>query len=423
MYQLTGSEVVHANGGVLGRYREFLALPGTARLLVSSLAGRLPLGMSSLAILLLVRDQAGSFAIAGLAVGAFTLSSAATTPAQGRLVDRIGGPPVLVGFAIAQVVAMGGVVVAAGLGAAPAVLVVLASLAGAMTPPLSACMRSLWPRVAPSGAMLEAAYQLDATSQEIIWTSGPLLVAVVVAAGSPAAAVLLSAAITLGGTIWFAGAPATRQWRGAGRSVRRESAIANPGLRIMLATTLTLGLGIGSVEVAIPAVAVHAGSHADAGILLGLWSIGSLVGGITYGARLWRAGMTVRYPALLVMVALTTVPLIFAGSLVPAFPLSLLAGVGFAPTLACQYALIGAVAARRTATEAFAWTSTALVAGLAAGNAVSGPLVQAGGISRAFVFGCLAFAGASLIAILSRRRLALAIAAREDTPGPAAVTP
>lgn len=421
MYQLSDSELITGNGRVIGRYREFLALPGTARLLVSSLAGRLPLGMSSLAILLLVRLQTGSFAIAGLAVGAFTLSSAATTPAQGRLVDRIGGPPVLIGFAIAQVIAMGGVVLAAELKAASAILVVLSAVAGAMTPPLSACMRSLWPRVAPTGSMLEAAYQLDATSQEVIWTSGPLLVAAVVAAGSPAAAVLLSGAITLGGTMWFASAPATRQWRGTGGVDRQPSAIANPALRILLATTLTMGLGIGAVEVAIPAVGVHAGSHADAGILLGLWSIGSLVGGLTYGAKLWRAGVTERYPVLLGVVALTTVPLIFAGSLAPAFPLSLLAGVGFAPTLACQYALIGAVAARRSATEAFAWTSTALVAGIAAGNAAAGPLVQAGGINRAFALGCLAFALAASIAGLSRRRLAVAIAHHESiTAGVAA---
>jgi MFS family permease len=77
------------------RYREFLSLPGTSRLLVSSLAARLPLGMTSVAILLLVRLQTGSFATAGIAVGAFTLANAATSPAQGILVDRLGGRPVL----------------------------------------------------------------------------------------------------------------------------------------------------------------------------------------------------------------------------------------------------------------------------------------------------------------------------------------
>src|SRR5579864_1185979 len=196
------------------RYRDFLALPGATRLLTSSLAGRLPLGMSSLAVLLLVHLKTGSFATAGLAVGAFTLSSAATTPLQGRLVDRVGGPPVLAAFALAQAAGMIALVVAAQLRAASALLIVLSGVAGSMTPPLSASVRALWPRVARSTATLAAAYQLDATSQEVIWTCGPLLVAAAVAAGSPAAAVLLSGAITVVGTLLFVSAPATREWRG-----------------------------------------------------------------------------------------------------------------------------------------------------------------------------------------------------------------
>ena len=397
-------------GGPIAPYREFLSLPGAVRLLVSALASRLPLGMSSLAILLLVRLQTGSFAIAGIAVGAFTLASAATTPLQGRLADRIGGRPVLLGFAFAQAAGLVAVVVAAHFDATPALMVVLAAIAGAMTPPLSASMRSLWPRIATSRSMLETAYQLDAISQEVIWTTGPLLVAAAVAADSPAAAVLLSAAITVAGTVSFANAPATRGWRGVGRAARGPSAITNPGMRIMLVSTLLMGLGIGTTEVALPAIAVHAHRHAAAGLLLGLWSVGSMVGGLTYGSRSWRAGLATRYPVLLSVVALTTVPLIFAGSVADAIPLSLLAGIAYSPTLACQYSLVGSLAARGAATESFAWTSTALVSGIAIGNAVAGPLVQANGIARAFILGFVAFAFAATTAATSRRRLELAVA-------------
>jgi MFS family permease len=403
------TEAASTGGGLAARYREFLTLPGTARLLGGGLAGRLPLGMSSLAVLLLVRLQTGSFATAGVAVGAYTLTSAATTPAQGRLVDRVGGPPVLVGFAVAQAAAMAGLVVAAQLGSSSAALILLAAVAGALTPPLSACMRSLWPRVAPTPRALETAYQLDATSQELIWTLGPLLVAAAVAAGSPAAAVVLSGAITVAGTLWFATAPATSRWRGAGRTGPRPSAITNPGLRIVLVTTLVLGLGVGAVEVALPGLAVHAGSHAAAGILLGLWSIGSMIGGLTYGSRTWRMGMSTRYPALLVLVVATNVPLIAIHSFAAAFPLSLIAGIGYAPVPACQYSLVGALFARGAATEAFAWTSTALVAGLAAGNAIAGPLVQGGGIGDAFALGCLTSGLAALIAFRGRHRLATVV--------------
>jgi MFS family permease len=183
---------------------------------------------------------------------------------------------------------------------------------------------------------------------------------------------------------------------------------------MMLLTTLLMGLGLGAVEVALPALAVHTGSHAGAGILLGLWSIGSLLGGLAYGSRLWMSAMTSRYPTFMFLIAVTTVPLSFTSGLAAAIPLSLLAGVGLAPTMACQYALIGAVSARGTATEAFAWTSTALVAGLAAGNAAAGPLVEAGGFGHAFALGCLAFVLAALVALLSRRRIDLAIAHRES---------
>jgi MFS family permease len=394
------------------RYREFRALPGAVRLLVGSLAGRLPLGTSSLAVLLLVNLKTGSFAIAGVAVGAYTLSSAVTTPLQGRLVDQVGGPRVLMWFAVAQGIGMVALVVAAELGAAPGVLVVLAGVAGSMTPPLSASVRALWPRVARSTATLEIAYALDATTQELIWTCGPLLVAATVAVGSPAAAVLLSGAITVAGTALYATAPATSQWRGVGRETQRSSAIRNPALQIVLGATLLLGLGIGAVEVALPGLAVREGSHATAGILLGLWSIGSLIGGLTYGSRLVRTQITVRYVALMLLVAATTAPLIFADSLAAALPLSLVAGVGFAPLMACQYTLVGGLADQRTVTEAFAWTSAALVSGIAGGNAIGGALVQGGGIAQAFAFASLTQVMGALIALTGRHRLASAVARR-----------
>lgn len=138
-------------------FRAFLSVPGTVRLLASSLAGRLPLGMSSLALLLLVRLQTGSFATAGLVVGAFTLSSAAASPLLGILVDRVGARPLLVMVAVGQAGALPALVIAAQSGATLAILVVVAALAGALTPPISGCVRALWPRVTPTAEVLDAA--------------------------------------------------------------------------------------------------------------------------------------------------------------------------------------------------------------------------------------------------------------------------
>ena len=60
------------------------------------------MGMFSLAILLFVRGQTGSFLDAGLTVGAFTLAGAMMSPVAGALVDRLGQSRLLLPFAFAQ---------------------------------------------------------------------------------------------------------------------------------------------------------------------------------------------------------------------------------------------------------------------------------------------------------------------------------
>src|ERR671938_117672 len=78
--------------------RPYPGLVGPARArrpLVFSVAGSMPIGMYGLAILLLVRDANGSFAVAGRVVGAFGLANALGAVVQGRLMDRVGQSRVL----------------------------------------------------------------------------------------------------------------------------------------------------------------------------------------------------------------------------------------------------------------------------------------------------------------------------------------
>ncbi len=81
---------------MLGAYRVLLQPPGTARLIVSLLIGRIPIGIFSLAIVLLVRAETGSFAQAGAASAAWAIGAGLLAPVQGRLVDRFGQPAVLI---------------------------------------------------------------------------------------------------------------------------------------------------------------------------------------------------------------------------------------------------------------------------------------------------------------------------------------
>jgi hypothetical protein len=388
---------------VIARYRALLALPGFTRLLFSSLLGRLPSGMSSLAILLLVHARTGSFLAAGVAVGAFTLAGALVGPALGAAVDRAGQRRILVPSAAAQAAALTGLVLLAHARAASAELMGIAALAGACQPPIAGCIRALWPQVAADAQTLDTIYALDATSQEVIWTLGPLLVGGA-SLLSAQAGVLLCAGITLAGTVFFASSKLSSGWRPARRE-RRGGALASGRLRALLVTVALAGVVIGAVEVGLTALAVERGARWSAGPLLALFSLGSMVGGLLYAARSWSMEIGPRYRGLLLAMALAVAPLSAVHALAPAFALSVLAGLGLAPMLSAQFSLVGALAGDGVATEAFTWHRAATIAGMAAGSSVGGSLIDAHGAGAAFALGCTGVALAWALAELWRGRI------------------
>jgi MFS family permease len=409
---------------MLARYQVLLSTEGVRRLLVSSVLARLPLGMSSLAILLLVRARTDSFLVAGLAVGAFTAASAVTAPLQGRLLDRFGQRRVLLPCAVGEAGLLLVLIAVAQARAPAAAIVALAGLAGTLLPPVSACVRALWPIVAGDTATRETAYALDATTQEIIWTVGPMIVAAAVSLASAAVAVATCAAITLLGTVLFAAAPLARDWRGERVGRARGGALASPGLRVLLVAVALTGTVIGAFEVGLPALAAHLGSPSSAGLLLAMWSLGSLCGGILYGARTWARPMSSRHQRLLLALVVLMAPLLLAESMAVAIVFSALAGLGLAPIFSCQYTLVGQLAPRGSIAEAFNWHVAALVAGIAVGSAISGALVEAVGVSGCFVLGCAGALGAYLVAALDRERIepqSLAVGNEERQPQQLAV--
>src|ERR1700748_936424 len=128
---------------MVARYRSVLSVPGFVRVFSTALVGRLAQGIASLAILLLVRSDTGSYAAAGIAVGAYDFATAAGAPLVGRLVDRFGRRRVLGPGAVLQMLVLIGLVAAAHAGAGAVALVVLAALAGGLWPPIAPSVRAL----------------------------------------------------------------------------------------------------------------------------------------------------------------------------------------------------------------------------------------------------------------------------------------
>ncbi|MFL5822275.1 MAG: MFS transporter [Solirubrobacteraceae bacterium] len=389
---------------MLAPYRKVLSVAGVPRLFASAVVGRMPQGMSTLAILLLVREATHSYAAAGAAVGANALASAAIAPVQGRLIDRCGRARILVPVAVAQTGVLVLLVSAAHWGAPAGLLILLSALVGALVPSIAPTVRAILREVIDDHGARESAYALESVAQEIIWILGPFLVALVVALTSPSWGLLMLGPICVCGTVLFVRSPLAAQQPVLHEPQSRVSALSSGTLRRLLGPIALTGFGLGAVEVGLPSLALHAGSRSASGVLLALWSVGSMLGGLWFGSRTWRSPLSTRYRMLLVAGVAFTAPLILARSIPAGAFCALVAGLAIAPLFSCQYALVGRTVSEGSETEAFTWVTSALVGGIAAGSAAAGAVISGGGTGAPFALGCLATLAAAVVALASRRR-------------------
>jgi MFS family permease len=381
----------------LSRYAALFRAPHVRRLVLSGLLARLPMGMIGLALLLLVRDAGGGYAAAGGVSAAYFVATAVGAPIAGRLVDRRGQTRILLPRAVIFPALLGGVCLLAVLDAPLVLIGVAAAAAGALMPPVGASLRSLWPRIFADPELRSTAYALEASLQEIIFVTGPLLVAVLAAAVSPVLALAVAAAAGGIGTALIALAEPVLAWRPDERHASSIlGALESRGVLTIVGLSVCLGLGFGATEVGFPAFAEDHGGAELGSIPISLFAAGSLVGGLVAGARVTAAPLQLLRVSVFVLVAGMALPLL-GWSLPSMAVLAFLAGLPIAPVVMAAYGLIDAVATRGTAAEAFAWISTAVFVGFSVGTAVGGVLIDSVGVRAAFALGAGAVAVGSLL--------------------------
>ncbi|MGW8481663.1 MFS transporter [Microbacterium sp. NPDC055903] len=387
-------------------------------MIAAQLTARFPGGMASLAILLHVEQQTGSYGAAGLVLAATSVGQAVAGPVTSRWMGAWGMRRVISLTASVCILAV------LGLAVLPLSLpgyMALGMLSGLSTPPIQSAVRTIYPKLVNS-SQLTPLFALDASLQEIIWILAPVVITLVSTQVGTTEGLLLVAIMLVVGCGWFILSPEVgrvripRSRHGFGRVVLKSP--------VALATVIGFLLigACSAVEVGVVATFEH--GSLEAGLVLAVFSVGSLVGGLSFGH------IPIGPWAMARRLVLVTVGLCLTMFMLNAFWLGatlFIAGMGIAPALAVLFAITTASVKFSETAEAFGWAGTGQLIGAAAGSAIAGFLVDSTGGARGAYLAAALFAIVGVVVSVVFVRAFPDLRHRDPSPypdtEPVAVTP
>ncbi|WP_053688216.1 MFS transporter [Streptomyces sp. WM6372] len=368
-------------------YGQLLRTPGAIGFVLPGFAARLPFGMLTISILLLVQHTTGSYGSAGIVAAVTGVSMALSAPVMGKLTDRRGQSAVLVPVVLMHSAAVSTLVALALLGAPVWALALAAVPAGASVPQVGPMVRARWAARLEGSPLLPTAAAFESVTDEFTFVVGPVLATALCTGVHPAAGLITEAVLTLAGGLVFAAQRATQPKPHAALAggEKHASALSFPGLRVLIVAFLGIGAVFGGMQVSLAAFSNEIGNPGANGLLYGVFAAGNMTAGIACGAIAWKIGP--RRRLLLGYAGLTVAASVLwtAHSMVLLGALGLVVGLCIAPALITGYTMIESLIPANARTEAFTWLTGAVAFGQATAVTLAGRLTDAHGSSYGFL--------------------------------------
>jgi MFS family permease len=365
-------------------YRQLLVLEGFAQLAMAALCARVATSMAQVTVVLLVLHLYGSPSLAGLAICLGIGPGLLVSPLAGALLDRL--PRVRL-IRVDHVVAAMSLLLISGLTwvgrLSPWVL--LAALAvSSLTAPLSDTgTRSMLPAVVPS-RLWDKANALDSGGYVVAGLLGPPLGGVLVGAGGPAVAILVTGMLHAAAALTVGGVADPRGLRPdgvafAGRVLDGlRYVVGHPTLRGLAVSVSLRNLGPGVLVVALPALAsqrLHAGPAAI-GALFAVLGLAGVISGVASGAASTEGRERNLLAAGIAGSALGLAVVASSGSAAQAVIGMVVIGLSTGPLDVSLFSLRQRCTDVTVQGRAFAVSMALNYVGLPLGSAIAGPLVQ-----------------------------------------------
>jgi len=342
--------------------------------------------MISLAYLLHIEQIFNSYGLAGLVLAATSFGQALAGPLTSRWLGHWGMRPVITLTIVVSAASMVGIAfVMMPIGA----YIAVGFIGGLATPPIQPAVRTIYPTMVTS-KQLTPLFSLDASAQEIIWIAGPVVTTFIATQISTELAIMVAGAFLVFGGLWFLSCRELGEVN-IPRSKNKMGVVLRKHAVVLATVVGFLLIGAAAaVEVAVVSVFGHGGP--EAGIILSIWAIGSIIGGLALG------GMAIGPWALAARMLVVFIGIAMAGANLDfwwiAFAL-LIAGAGIAPALAVMFAIVSSSVKFSDTAEAYGWMGSGQLVGAALGSAVAGFAIDGfgslGGFVAASIFALIGF--------------------------------